>query len=82
VTQLVARIDDSLLAQLDELVASGDAQSRSDAVRRALEEMLDRRRRRKIGESIVEAYRQVPETDDELEWAAHSTRTMIAEEPW
>ncbi len=81
-TQLVARIDDSLLAQLDELVASGDAQSRSDAVRRALEEMLDRRRRRKIGESIVEAYRQVPETDDELEWAAHSTRTMIAEEPW
>ena len=81
-TQLVARVDDSLLAQLDELVASGDVQSRSDAVRRALEEMLDRKRRHQIGEAIVEAYRRVPETDDELEWAARSTRTMIGEEPW
>ncbi|WP_419909437.1 ribbon-helix-helix domain-containing protein [Candidatus Poriferisodalis sp.] len=81
-TQLVARIDDGLLAQLDELVASGDARSRSDAVRRALEEMLDRRRRRQVGEAIVDAYRRIPETDDEMEWAAHSTRTMIAEEPW
>ena len=74
--------DDYLLDQLDELVASGNAQSRSEAVRRALEEMLDRRRRRQIGEAIVEAYRRVPETDDELVWAAHSTRAMIAEEPW
>ena len=81
-TQLVARIDAELLAQLDELVASGDAKSRSDAVRRALEEMIDRRRRRLIGETIAEAYRRIPETNDELRWAAESTRSMIAEEPW
>ncbi|WP_420625037.1 hypothetical protein [Candidatus Poriferisodalis sp.] len=51
------------------------------AVRRALEDMIDSRRRR-VGESIAEAYRRIPETDDELRWAAESTRSMIAEEPW
>lgn len=81
-TQLVARIDDRLLAQLDELVESGDVQSRSDAVRRALEEMFERRRRRKVGETIVDGYRRIPESDDELNWAAQSTQAMIAEEPW
>ncbi|WP_420446009.1 ribbon-helix-helix domain-containing protein [Candidatus Poriferisodalis sp.] len=81
-TQLVARIDDELLAEVDELVASGDARSRSDAVRCALEEMIDNRRRRRVGESIAEAYRRIPETPDELRWAAESTKSMIAEEPW
>ena len=81
-TQLVARIDDELLAQVDELVANGDARSRSHAVRCALEEMIDRCHRRRIGESIAEAYRRIPETPDEMKWAAESTTSMIAEEPW
>ena len=81
-TELVVRIDNYLLAQLDEFVASGDAQSRSEAVRLALEEMLNRRRRSQVSEAIADAYRQNPETNDELVWAAHSTRAMIAEEPW
>jgi len=71
-----------LLAELDDLVASVDAQSHSDVARRAFEEMIDQRRRRKIGESIADAYRQTPETDDELVSAARSTRMVIAEEPW
>ena len=81
-TQLVTRIDDSLLAQVDEIVSSGEAASRSDAVRRALEAMIDERRRRRDGEAIAEAYRRVPETPEELRWAEHSTRSMIAEESW
>lgn len=80
--QLMARIDEALLAEVDELVANGDARSRSDAVRCALEEMVDSCRRRRVGESIAEAYRRIPETPDELRWAAESTRSMIAEEPW
>ena len=78
--QLVTRVDDELVAQLDEIVESGEAESRSDAVRRALEAMIERRRRRL--EAIAEAYRRIPETDDELRWADQSTRSMIAEEPW
>lgn len=80
--QLVTRVDDELIAQLDEMVASGEAKSRSDAVRSALEEMLDQRRRRLIGEAIVEGYRRIPETEDELRWAEQNLQEMVAEEPW
>ena len=80
--QLITRVDDRLVEQLDAIVASGEAESRSDAVRRALEAMIDRRRRQLIGEAIAEGYRRVPETDEELGWAAESARCIVAEEPW
>lgn len=80
--QLVTRVDDELVAAVDELVENGEAESRSDAVRHALQEMIERRRRRLVGEAIAEAYRRVPETSEELRWADESTRSMIAEEPW
>ncbi len=80
--QLVTRVDDELVAQLDEIVDSGEAESRSDAVRLALEAMIERRRRRLIGEAIADGYRRVPETPEELRWADEGTRSMIAEEPW
>ena len=80
--QLITRVDDKLVAQVDAIVASGEAESRSDAVRRALEAMIDQRRRRLIGEAIAEGYRRVPETEEELRWADDNARSMIAEEPW
>ncbi|HLE99453.1 MAG TPA: ribbon-helix-helix domain-containing protein [Gaiellaceae bacterium] len=81
-TQLVTRIDDELAAELDALVAEGVVESRSDGVRKALAEMLDRHRRRKIGEAIVEGYRRIPETEEELAWAHDLAVRMIEEEPW
>ena len=80
--QIITRVNDDLMAQLDEIVASGEAESRSDAVRRALQAMIDQRRRRLVGEAIAEGYRRVPETDEELRWATENARAMIAEEPW
>ena len=80
--QLITRVDDDLVAQLDAIVASGEADSRSDAVRRALEAMIDQRRRRLIGEAIADGYRRVPETDEELLWAEDNARSVVAEEPW
>lgn len=71
-----------MLARLDKLAGSGDAESRTDSMRRAFEGALNRMQRHQIGESIAAAYRRVPETYEELEWAALSTRSMIAEEPW
>ena len=68
--QLITRVDDQLMAQLDAIVASGEAESRSDAVRRALEE------------AIAEGYRRVPETDEELRRADENARALVAEEPW
>ena len=80
--QLITRVDDELIAQLDAIVASGEAESRSDAVRRALEAMIDQRRRRLIGEAIADGYRRVPETGEELRWAEDNARSVVAEEPW
>lgn len=80
--QLVTRVDDSLVVQLDAMVEGGEVESRSDAVRRALQAMIDERERRRIVETTVEAYRRLPQTEDELRLAAVSTKAMIEEEPW
>jgi len=82
VSQLVTRIDDDLARDLDALVAEGVVESRSDAVRQALRALVDRHRRRKIGEAIVEGYRRQPQTEEEIGWAYDAAVRMIEEEPW
>lgn len=80
--QLVTRLDDSLVAALDELVSAGVVASRSEGVRVALEQLVDLERRRAVSAAIVGAYRRVPQTDDELAGLDDATRALIAEEPW
>jgi Arc/MetJ-type ribon-helix-helix transcriptional regulator len=82
VTQLVTRIDDDLAREIDALVAEGVVESRSDAVRRALRALVDRHRRRRIGEAIVAGYREQPQTDEEIGWAHDAAVRMIEDEPW
>ncbi len=84
-TQLVTRVPDELLAAMDrELIDSGVVTNRSEAVRLALERLVDSERRRRIGEAIVEGYTRIPQTDDDefATWAEASARRMIEEEPW
>jgi Arc/MetJ-type ribon-helix-helix transcriptional regulator len=81
-TQLVARVDDSLVAAIDDLVAAGVVASRSEAMRVGLEALVDEHRRRLVGEKIVDAYRRHPQTDEELAGVEASTRALIEEEPW
>jgi Arc/MetJ-type ribon-helix-helix transcriptional regulator len=81
-TQLVTRVDDALVDAVDELVAAGVVASRSEAVRRALEQLVDRHRRHQVGAQIVEGYRSQPQSEREVGWADQSTVRMIAEEPW
>ena len=80
--QLVTRIDEELLAAVDALVEEGVVPSRSEAVRRALQELLDRQRRRQTAESIVAGYTRLPQTEDEIGWRDEATARMIADEPW
>ncbi|MYG93813.1 MAG: hypothetical protein F4138_02300 [Acidimicrobiia bacterium] len=75
-------MDDELLVQIDELVECGEVESRSQAVRSALEKMLDERRGKLVAEATIEAYCRIPQTEDELRWADAGAREMIAEEPW
>lgn len=80
--QLVARIDDDLARDLDALVADGVVESRSDGVRTALRELIDRHRRRQRAEADIAAYTAMPQTEEEIGWADEATIRMIEEEPW
>jgi Arc/MetJ-type ribon-helix-helix transcriptional regulator len=80
--QVVTRLDDKLVADLDSLVADGFVASRSEGVRVALEKLVDEQRRRRIGAEIVAGYERQPQTDEELAGLDAATRALIAEEPW
>ena len=80
--QLVTRIDERLARQLDRLIAEGAAASRSDAVRQALEVLIDRHRRSKTAQAIIDGYQRRPQSDDDVAWADTATAKMIEEEPW
>jgi Arc/MetJ-type ribon-helix-helix transcriptional regulator len=81
-TQFVTRVDDELAQAVDALVSAGVVASRSDAVRIGLAELVDRHRRRQVGERIAAGYRDLPQSDDELAGLDAATRSLIAEEPW
>ena len=80
--QLVTRIPEALAARIDRLVEQGVFESRSDAVRRGLELILDAHRRRSVAETIVDGYRERPQDDAEMGWADAEAVRMIGDEPW
>jgi metal-responsive CopG/Arc/MetJ family transcriptional regulator len=80
--QFVTRVEDGLARDVDRLVREGVVASRSAAVRLGLESLIERHRRRQIGQSIVDGYVRRPQTEAEIGWADEATRRMIADEPW
>jgi Arc/MetJ-type ribon-helix-helix transcriptional regulator len=81
-TQVPTRFAENELAALDQLVADGVAHSRSEAIRLAVARLHDHHRRARIGEEIAAAYRAMPQTSEELEWALESAADLGAEESW
>lgn len=81
-TQLVTRVDDKLLADVDALIERGEVLTRSEAVRAGLRHLVDGAARRRTGEAIAHAYRDKPQTDDEGGWSDAATADLIATEPW
>ena len=80
--QIAIRIPDTLAEQLEELVASGRFDTKADAVRAALEALIDVERRADVGRRIVEGYRKVPQDDVDVAAAAEAASRSIDEEPW
>ena len=76
----MTRIGGELVAAVDDLVATGVVASRSDAVRIGLMRMVDDERRRRIGQTIVDGYRRIPQGDDQ--WVDSLTREMVEAQPW
>lgn len=80
--QLVTRIDDVLLAEVDQLVGEGVAATRSEAVRLGLEALVERHRRQRTGQMIVDGYLRQPQSGDELSGLDDATRALVGDEPW
>jgi Arc/MetJ-type ribon-helix-helix transcriptional regulator len=80
--QIAVRIPDALAESLDELVASQRFESKAEAVRTALEALVEAERRRRVGELIAEGYRRIPQDDDEVDAATKAAIRSIHEEPW
>ena len=81
-TQLAVRMSGDRLAALDEAVAAGDAENRSAAITAALDDWIDRRRRRVLGERIVAEYTRLPQQPSETSWVRAASEASIAAEPW
>jgi Arc/MetJ-type ribon-helix-helix transcriptional regulator len=80
--QLVTRLDAGLLAAVDRLIADGAVASRSEAVRRGLEQLVEGVRRSRIAADIVDGYRRTPQGADELRRADEGLHALLAEESW
>ncbi len=81
-TQLVTRIDNDLAESIDQLIADGVVESRSDAVRKGLLVLIEQTRRRRTADAIIAGYTDRPQNEDEVPWADDATVRMIAVEPW
>ena len=80
--QIAVRIPDELAESLEELVAGGRFETKAEAIRSALQTLVDQERRRKVGELIADGYRRIPQDEDELEAARRAAIRSIEQEPW
>jgi Arc/MetJ-type ribon-helix-helix transcriptional regulator len=80
--QIAIRIPTLLAEQLEALVASGRFETKADAVRAAVEALVDMERRADVGRRIVEGYQRVPQDDADVAAAHDAATRSIDEEPW
>lgn len=80
--QIAVRIPDELASELEALVQTGEFATSAEAVRVAVAELAERKRRQRLDEAIVDGYRRHPPTSEEEAWVDAASRDIIAEEPW
>jgi Arc/MetJ-type ribon-helix-helix transcriptional regulator len=80
--QIAVRIPDELAVSLGELVSEGRFETKAEAIRSALQTLVDQERRRKVGQLIADGYRRIPQDEDELEAARRAAIRSIEQEPW
>jgi Arc/MetJ-type ribon-helix-helix transcriptional regulator len=81
-SQIAIRIPPALAKELDALVSSGRFETKAEAVRSALEALVDAERRADVGRRIVEGYQRVPQDDLDVASAHEAAARSIDEEPW
>jgi Arc/MetJ-type ribon-helix-helix transcriptional regulator len=80
--QVAVRMDAELLERLDWLVARCSFENRADAIRSAIVALAKHEREREIDERIIDGYRRIPQTQDEIEWASRNYWGDLADEDW
>lgn len=80
--QIAVRIPNALAKSIDDLVSEGRFETNTEAIRSALQTLVDQERRRKVGQLIADGYRRVPQGEGGLEAAWRVAIRSIEEEPW
>jgi Arc/MetJ-type ribon-helix-helix transcriptional regulator len=80
--QIAVRIPVPLADRLEALVDSGRFETKADAVRAALEALVEAEHRADVGRRIVEGYRRVPQEEGDVSAAADAATRSVEEEPW
>jgi metal-responsive CopG/Arc/MetJ family transcriptional regulator len=73
------RLEEAVINDIDTLILDYEALTRTDFIRDAIMQAIERARQRHIDRAIVEGYSRVPETADERVWAAGSFADWSAE---
>ena len=81
-TPVPTRFSDEELELIDALVEDGIGDSRSAVIRRGVHHLADSVRRARIGASIIESYRQLPQTPEDDDLAMASALALTEAEPW
>jgi Arc/MetJ-type ribon-helix-helix transcriptional regulator len=63
--QIAVRLPDELASGLQALVEDGTFETKAEAIRSAIETMIDTERRRRTGEEIADGYRRMPQSEDD-----------------
>ena len=79
--QIAVRLSKETLPRLDALVTAGAYPNRADAVRAAVDLLLDDAERRRLDAAIVDGYRRIPDDTSDA-WLDATTKAMVADEPW
>lgn len=80
-TKIACSIDSQLLARVERLRES-TGESRSAVISRALSKLTADELRKTRVQEYLQAYRDMPETDEEIEEARRSARARLTQLPW
>jgi len=76
------RLPDEMIVVIDGLVSEGSFSTRTDVIKQALERLFAALERERVDQAIIEGYRRIPETQEEMAQAYRNLREMVEEEPW
>ena len=76
------RLPDEMIIEIDGLIEAGSFSTRTDVIKGALQRLLADLERERIDQAIIEGYRRIPETEEEMAQAYQNAKEMVDEEPW